>query len=112
MPPVPIAFDELKKKIVGELNIGHLADVEQEEIVTKLSEVLLKDATLAVMQQIPESEHDKIDAMVGAGDDTGMQDLVRKYVPNVEQVVAEAVRAGIDEHKRLVTEEVAKATVK
>lgn len=100
-------IEELKTLIVTELNIGHLDDAEQDTIISQLSDVLLKRATLAVMRLIPEGERDALDKLVEAGDGAGMQALISKYVPNVEQVMREAVRAGIDEHKQLLSEAVA-----
>jgi hypothetical protein len=100
--------EQLKQQIIGELNIGHLLEREQNQIIDALGDVLLERATYEVMQQIPESSMAELDILAEHGSDTLLQQKIREFVPNVEQVVAAAVREGIEEHKRLVAEEVAK----
>ena len=104
----PIDKEELRKRIVAELNIGHLTDDEQEKVINKVSEVLMKRATLEVMRRIPEDQLDELDKLTEAEDGAGIQKLGAKYVPNVEEVVTQAAKDGLAEHKRLVTELVAK----
>jgi hypothetical protein len=100
--------EALRVQIIKELNIGHLLESEQNQIIEALGDVLLERATYEVMQQIPESSMAELDILAEHGSDTLLQQKIREFVPNVEQVVAAAVREGIDEHKRLVAEEVAK----
>lgn len=100
--------EELRKRIIAELNIGHLTNEEQETVINKVSEVLMKRATLEVMRRIPEDQLDELDKLTEAEDGAGIQKLVAKYVPNVEEVVTQAAKDGLAEHKRLVTELAAK----
>jgi ATP phosphoribosyltransferase len=106
MNPVPLNPAEVRDRIVSELQIGHLAREEQDQIVEALGEVLLERATYEVMRRIPESEFERLDQMTESGDDEGIQKVIRTHVPNVEEVVGQAVQDGIAEHKRLVAEEV------
>ena len=100
--------EQLKGRIIAELNIGHLAEDEQEDIIDAVSEVLLKKATFEVMRRVPEAALDELDRLVETGDEAGMRALVRTHVPDIETVIADAARAGLDEHKRMVAELVAK----
>jgi Protein of unknown function (DUF5663) len=106
MNPATLNQDDVRGRIVAELEIDHLTQEEQDQIVEALGEVLLERATFEVMRLIPESEYETLDELTEAGRDEDMQAIIRKYVPNVEEVVAQAVQDGIDEHKRLVAEEV------
>ncbi len=99
---------DLQARIVAELNIGHLDAAEQDKVINAVSEVLVKRATFAVMQQIPEDVQNELDTLAEAGDTEKLNELVRKHVPNVTEVVAQAAREGLEEHKRLVTELAAK----
>jgi ATP phosphoribosyltransferase len=98
--------EDIRATIVTELQIDHLSEDEQNQIVEALGEVLLERATYEVMRNIPESEYETLDKLTEEGRDEDMQAIIRKYVPNVEAVVAQAVQDGIAEHKRLVMEEV------
>lgn len=106
--PSPIDIEELQKRIVAELNIGHLSAEEQQQVIGKVSEVLLKRATLALMQRIPAEKLDELDRLTAAKDDDGIRKLVAENVPDAEAVVTQAAKEGLAEHKRLVAELVAK----
>lgn len=97
---------QLKQQIIEELNIGHLTESEQNQIIEMLGDVLLERATYEVMQLIPEGNMKELDVLAEHASDTLLQQKIREFVPNVEEVVADAVRAGIEEHKRLVVEAV------
>ncbi len=106
MDPAVMNPQEMHARIVAELAIDHLSQEEQDQIVEALGEVLLERATYEVMRAIPESEYEALDKFTEEGREEDMQLVIRKYVPNVEEVVARAVQEGITEHKRLVAEEV------
>jgi hypothetical protein len=99
--------DQLRERIVAELNIGHLASDEQEHVINKVSEVLLKKATFEVMRRIPGDVLDELDRLADKEDAEAVRTLVRQHVPDVDDVVARAAKEGLDEHKRLVAELVA-----
>lgn len=99
---------DMKAIMVAELQIEHLQPEEQDALIEAIGEMLLERATYAVMSAVPETEYATLDAYAEKGDDASLQAHISKFVPNVEQVVAQAVRDGIAEHKRLVAEEVAK----
>jgi len=92
--------DEIKAKIVAELNIGHLADEEQTEIVSGLSQVLLDGATLAVMKSVPEEELRRVDELTEAGQGEAAQALILKAVPNAQEVMMQAISDGLNEYKQ------------
>lgn len=101
----------VRAMMIAELQIDHLSPDEQDTIINALGEMLLERATYAVMSMVPDSEYALLDTYAEQGDDTSLQAHISKFVPNVEQVVASAVRDGIAEHKRLVAEEVAKQSI-
>ena len=107
MDPATMNPQDIHARIVAELQIDHLSQEEQDQIVEALGEVLLERATYEVMRVIPESEYETLDRLTAEGREEDMQAIIKRYVPNVEQIVAQAVQDGIAEHKRLVSEEVA-----
>jgi ATP phosphoribosyltransferase len=107
MDPAVMNPQAIHARIVAELEIDHLTTEEQDQIVQALGEVLLERATYEVMKLIPEHEYETLDTFAEEGKDGDMQELIKKYVGNIENIVAQAVQDGIAEHKRLVAEEVA-----
>ncbi len=104
MPASPLNLEELKARIIAELNIGHLPAEEQDQVINTVSQVLLKRATLAIMQRIPAEKLDELDKLSDAQDSAAIQKLVAEYVPDAEAVATQAAQEGLAEHKRLVAE--------
>lgn len=98
----------IRAMMIAELQIDHLTQDEQDSIIDALGEMLLERATYAVMHLVPDSEYSALDALAAQGDDVTLQARISSFVPNIEQVVSQAVREGIAEHKRLVAEEISK----
>lgn len=98
--------------IIKELNIGHLSKEEQDTIVDSLAEVLLRRVLLKLFQLIPENERDNFQSLLTRQDGAAAQALVQKYVPDSPEMIRVELRAGIDEHKRLVAEQIRKNSKK
>lgn len=98
--------DALRAQIIAELNIGHLNEGEQNQIIEALGDVLLERATFEVMNRIDDKHMEELDVLAEHASDTLLSQKIRELVPNVAEVVANAVREGIEEHKRLVAEQV------
>ncbi len=96
-----------RAKMVAELNIGHLPKAEQDAIVDGLGEVLLRRVLLKLFELVPAGERDTLQKLLKEQNGEAAQALIGKYVPNMDDVVRAEIRVGIDEHKRLVAEEVA-----
>lgn len=107
---VALRAEELRAQIIAELSLEHLSEEEQNQIIESLGEVLLERATYEVLERIPEEKMDELDALGEHGSDTLLQEKIREYVPNIEEVVAQAVKDGIAEHKRLVAEQMEQGT--
>jgi hypothetical protein len=97
--------EAMRAQIIAELNLEHLSEAEQNDIIEALGDVLLERATSAVMAQVPEDRFAELDDLAEHATDGVLQDKLRELVPHIENVVATAVREGIAEHKRLVEEE-------
>ncbi len=96
--------EQLRSQIVAELNIAHLEPDEQENVINKVSEVLLKKATFEVMRRIPADALDELDRLADSDDAEAVRALVKQHVPDVDSVVADAAREGLEEHKRMVAQ--------
>ncbi len=101
-----VSQEDIKKTVVDALNIGHLSPSDQDSIIGELAGTLMERATLALLQELPEGEFDKIDALAGSGKDAEMVEAIRSAVPNAQEIMEDAIRTGVEEYKILVNEQV------
>lgn len=97
-----------RSMLITELNIMHLTPEEQDEILEGLGEVLLRRVLLKMFDLLPENERDNFGKLLADQKGDEAQAIVQKYIPNSADIIKAELRAGVDEHKRLVTEAVAK----
>ncbi|MBI5456202.1 hypothetical protein HY969_00510 [Candidatus Kaiserbacteria bacterium] len=97
-----ITPEDLRSLIIAELSLGHLSENEQDQIIGELGRVLLDRATLEVMKLVPSEAFEVVDELIDKEMYADAQELIQKHVPNMETVMMEAVRAGIEEHKQRV----------
>lgn len=101
---------EGREMLVGELNLGHLAVEQQDEILDGLGEVLMQRVLLKLLELMPESERENFGKLFAEQKGEEMQTLVEKFVPNSADVIKAEFKAGIEEHKRLIHEEAQRET--
>lgn len=98
--------DKNVQAIINELNIGNLSPEEQDEILDTLGDIALKRVLMTVFDRIPEAERDAFQDMLEKNDQAGMQQMLGQYVPEFPELIADALKMTVEEHKRLVGEEV------
>lgn len=101
MPP-QLNAEQVRDLIIQDLNIGHLSKKEQDEIIEGLNEVLQKRATIEVLKHMPESAAARLSALIDAEKQEEAQKFIREMVPNAQDIVIQAMRDGIQEHKKRV----------
>ncbi len=101
----PVNPEEVKAKIIAELEIAHLPQEEQETIIATLAEALLERATTIIMAKMPETEFANVDALAEAGDQEALKAKIIEFVPDAPQIVDTVVRDGVAEYKQLVEQE-------
>jgi hypothetical protein len=95
---------DLRARIVSELALEHLDEAEQNQIIDALGEVLLERATFEVINALSEDQAAELDSIGEDATDLELQNKLREWLPQVDTIVGDAVRAGIAEHKQLVSE--------
>ncbi len=101
----PLNPEEVKAKIVAELEIAHLPEAEQEQIVATLAEALLERATTIIMAKIPEGELANVNVLAEAGDPEALKAKIMEFVPDAPQIIDTVIADGVAEYKQLVAEE-------
>lgn len=88
--------------LIQELNIGHLTETEQNEILEGLSEMLLRRVLLKLFGLLPEDQQDRFQRLLQEENGEAAQLLVEKYVPDMQDVVRQELRAGAEIYKTQV----------
>lgn len=99
-------IDEQLKSLINELNIGHLSEDEQGQILEALGDIALKRVLVTVFDRVPENVRDPLADMIEKDDQEGIQKIFAEHVPDIADIVAAALQTTVEEHKRLVGEEV------
>ncbi len=99
-----------REMLLKELGLHHLSVEAQEVILEEVGSVLFERVLLKIISLLPESERDNFGTSFAAHNVADMQTLVERHIPNSSEVVRQELRAGIEEHKRIVAEELSKAT--
>jgi len=99
-----INMQELREKIINELNLGHLNAEEQSQIIDQLGAMLVERATMVLLSKVPPEEVEKVDTLLANNQQQEAQALIEMHVPNAQEIMMRAVQDGIEEHKRRVAE--------
>lgn len=87
-----------RAQMVTALNVGHLSEAEQNEIIDSLGEVLFKRVLVALLDRLPETEAERYSQLTQAGQHEAAQALVTKHVPNYAEIVNETLQSGLAEY--------------
>lgn len=93
---------EARAQLIEQLNIGHLSEAEQAQILDGLSEVLMRRVMIKLMDLLPEADRVQFGELLGQGNAQEAQKIIEANIPNHAELVKAELKAGIDEHKRLV----------
>ena len=96
-----------REALIKELNLGELSEEDQNKILDELAQKLLRRVLLKLFDLMPEGERDNFQNLLKSSE-AEAQTLVQKYIPNSSEIIGAELRAGIDEHKRLVAGQAAK----
>lgn len=79
------AFDAVKTDIVRELELSHLPEDMQNQIVDSVSELLVKAVISELLGNIPEAKHDAFGAIAETGDSTLIELFLEREVPGFKE---------------------------
>jgi len=95
---------ENREKIVKELGLEHVSAEDQDLVIESVGEILFKRIMLKMLAQIPETEQDAFVQAVGAYKFDESDAMIKKYVPNVGEMIVAELSAGIQEYKTALIE--------
>lgn len=96
--------DETRSLLISELNISHLSEDEQQKVLDALSEMLMRRVMIKLMDMLPEAEQGNFAELLATQKAQEAQTVIQTFIPNHAEVITAELKAGIEEHKRLVAE--------
>lgn len=83
---------ELRDILIKELGIEGLPEEAQDEIVSKLGEVILKSLTIAIFEKLSTDAREEFDRVTAKGDNAMIQEFLEDNVPDLHLLMEEEVR--------------------
>jgi hypothetical protein len=77
----------IQDDIIKELGIDQLPPEKQEEILTAMTEVILKRITLRVLENFSEAQKDEFDKICAAGDQEKVSQYLAANVVDYENII-------------------------
>lgn len=91
--------DDQMKALANDLNIAHLSEQEQQELLAQFGEVALKAATVAILEKLPADKRQDFASAAETGDATKVQEFLNKEVPDHESLAKAAIDAEVRRFK-------------
>lgn len=95
-------FSSLQTDILSELGISQLPEEKQEEVLTAMTEVILKRIALVVLGELGEENRKEFDAISAEGDADKMNDFLSQKISNYDQKVQDEIGKFKQEMKETV----------
>ncbi len=74
---------ELRDILIAELGIGELPEEAQDEVVSKLGEIILKSVTVAIYEKLSPEARVEFDVITTSGDNDKVQEFLAKNIPDM-----------------------------
>ena len=81
----------IQQDLIKELGIDQLPTERQEEILTAMTEALLKRITLRVLENLDEKQREEFDAVASANETEKVTEFLARKVPNYEQLIQDEI---------------------
>lgn len=96
-----ITKEELRQIILKDLEIGHLSSDDQDKILEKLGENIIKRITLAILENLSEEARPEFDIISENGNQEKLQEFLKLQIPNIEKLIQKTIQFTINEFKKM-----------
>jgi len=91
--------DELQQAVAEELGIEGLTPTEQQELIAQVTGVMLKAASIAILEKLPEAAREQFITIADTKDEVALKTFLEKELPDSEAVVRAAVAEEVRRFK-------------
>ena len=82
-----LSAEEIRARLIVELELQDAPEAEQNEIIGNLSSILIDRAMLAIMTLLPKEEFDRFSALLEEGKTAEVEEGVKNFVPNAREII-------------------------
>lgn len=101
-PAAAPTVEDMRNRIISELNLQELTPAEQDEIIMSLSELLVERVAINIFAKMPDEQLSQVDALLAEGKQEEANTLMLQYVPDAQAIAEKTVTDGIAEYKARV----------
>ncbi|MEK7460074.1 MAG: DUF5663 domain-containing protein [Patescibacteria group bacterium] len=83
---------ELHNILIKELGIQNLPEEAQNEIVSKLGEIILKSITVTIFEQLPPEGRAEFESITQSGDNDLIQEFLGRTIPDLPDLMEAEVK--------------------
>lgn len=92
---------ELRDILIKELGISGLPEEAQDEIVTKLGDVILKSLTVAIFEKLPNDARTKFEHIAEKGGYELIQEFLEENIPDMHALMEEEVKKTLQNYAEI-----------
>lgn len=86
-------IEEMQKKIVEELGISDLSKDQQQELIVKMTEVILKRIFLSTMEKLGANDQEKYQGMIeNNADSKEIDEFLKEKIENYDKMTEEIIQ--------------------
>jgi len=83
---------ELRTTLITELGIKELPEEAQDEIVSKLGEIILKSVTVTIFEKLSDDARKEFEVLTTTGEADRIREFLAQNVPDMEALMAEELQ--------------------
>ena len=83
---------ELRTTLIAELGIEELPEEAQDEIVSKLGEIILKSVTVTIFEKLSPEARQEFEVLTTTGDPERIRTFLEQAVPDMETLMADELQ--------------------
>lgn len=99
---------QARARLIDALGLSEFANDEQDSVIEQVVEVILDQLMVLILAHIPQEEHPKLEKLLEAQQLDAVQAHIHKYVPNLTELTDAVFEVGIEEYKRIASQELQK----
>ncbi len=88
---------ELKEEIITKIHIEHLPEQQQDEVIVRIGELIMKRLLLDVADALSMEDLEELKSLAGDKKTEELFTFLNKHVPNLDELTASASKNIIDQ---------------
>lgn len=86
---------EIRDILIRELGIAGLPEEAQNEVISKLGEIILKSLTVSIFEALPVSVREQFERVAAENDSERIQAFLEEHIPNLHTLMEEEVKKAL-----------------